>query len=233
MSTRSETFGRLLKGAINSIAAYEGKTAPAIEDDLGAQIGLAGSALQRYKAGNLPPELRTVEIIATAAVRRGYLGRAWLQPFLQAARYPAPEALIARLVGEAPAPASTAPPSGTITFLFTDIVGSTRIWEQHPAAMQRALARHDAILRDAVSAQRGALVKGTGDGLHVAFTTAPEALRAALAAQRLLLAEPWSASGLPLPIHVRMALHTGATEERDGDYFGAPLTACDRPFDAA
>jgi hypothetical protein len=55
MTNRSETFGRLLKGAINSIAAYEGKTAPAIEEDLGAQIGLAGSALQRYRAGYLPP----------------------------------------------------------------------------------------------------------------------------------------------------------------------------------
>jgi hypothetical protein len=82
MTTRNETFGRLLKGAINSIAAYEGTTAPAIEDDLGTQIGLAGSALQRYKAGNIPPEPRTIEIIAHAAVRRAYLGRPWLQVFL-------------------------------------------------------------------------------------------------------------------------------------------------------
>jgi hypothetical protein len=65
MSNRSETFGRLLKGAINSIAAYEGKTAPAVEEDLGEQIGLAGSALQRYKTGYLPPEVRTVEIISS------------------------------------------------------------------------------------------------------------------------------------------------------------------------
>src|ERR671925_571401 len=97
MSNRSETFGRLLKGAINSIAAYEGKTAPAIEDDLGAQIGVAGSAIQRYKAGHIPPEPRAIQILADAAVRCGFLNRAWLTRFLQAARYPAPETLMAQL----------------------------------------------------------------------------------------------------------------------------------------
>src|SRR5262245_29997949 len=97
MSNYSETFGRLLKGAINSIAAYEGKTAPAIEDDLGTQIGVSGAAIQRYKTGYLPPEPKAVQILAEAAVRRGFLGRAWLTRFLQAARYPSPEGLIAQL----------------------------------------------------------------------------------------------------------------------------------------
>src|SRR5204862_4787616 len=97
MSNRSETFGRLLKGAINSIAAYEGKTAPAVEDELGAQIGVAGSTIQRYKAGYLPTEPRVVQILAEAAMRRGYLSRAWLTRFLQAARYPSPDALLAQL----------------------------------------------------------------------------------------------------------------------------------------
>src|SRR5689334_18443042 len=97
MSNRSETFGRLLKGAINSIAAYEGKTAPAIEDELGNQIGVAGSTIQRYKSGSLPTEPRVVQILAEAAVRRGYLSRTWLQRFLQAARYPNPNALLAQL----------------------------------------------------------------------------------------------------------------------------------------
>ena len=69
MSQRSETFGRLLKGAINSIAAYEGKTAPAVEDELGARIGVAGSAIQRYKSGYLPPDMRAVQMFAEAAVR--------------------------------------------------------------------------------------------------------------------------------------------------------------------
>ena len=225
MSNRSETFGRLLKGAINSIAAYEGKSAPAVEEDLGTQIGLAGSALQRYKAGNLPPDLRTLEVIAAAAVRRAFLGRAWLQVFLQATRYPSPEALIARLIGDAPAPTlvGTALPSGTVTFLFTDIVGSTRLWEEQASAMQRALARHDAILRQAISEHGGHVFKTVGDAFCAAFATAPAALQAAIAIQRYILAEPWSASGLPEPIMARTVLHTGAAEEREGDYFGPPL----------
>src|SRR5215211_2498219 len=134
MSNRSETFGRLLKGAINSIAAYEGKTAPAIEDELGEQIGVAGSTIQRYKAGYLPNEPRAVQILAEAAVRRGYLSRPWLQRFLQAARYPNPDAFTGQLAdafGQAVPPSDTHKfPAGTLTFLFTDIVGSTTRWEQ-------------------------------------------------------------------------------------------------------
>jgi len=93
----STDFGRLLKGAINSIATYEGKTAPIIEDELGAQIGLAGATIQRYKTGHLPPEARSVQILAEAAIKRGYLNREWLQRFLHAARYPAPEKLLDQL----------------------------------------------------------------------------------------------------------------------------------------
>src|SRR5262249_10522901 len=116
MSNYNETFGRLLKGAINSIAAYEGATAPLIEDDLGGKIAVAGSAIQRYKTGYLPPEPRAVEILAEAAVRRGYLGRAWLTRFLQAARYPAPEHLIVRLTDPSMPlrSAGPSPPSGTV-----------------------------------------------------------------------------------------------------------------------
>ena len=63
-------------------------------------------------------------------------------------------------------------PSGTVTFLFTDLEGSSRLWEQHPDAMGDALARHDAILRSAVAAHGGQIVKTTGDGVHAVFTTA-------------------------------------------------------------
>jgi hypothetical protein len=154
MGNRSETFGRLLKGAINSIAAYEGKMAPAVEEELGAKIGVAGSAIQRYKSGFLPPDARAVQLFAEAAVRRGYLGRAWLVRFLQAAHYPTAEALIDQLTGPAPVSATIPPdrapppPTGIVVFLFTDIEGSTTLWEQHPQGMQRALARHDAILTE-------------------------------------------------------------------------------------
>jgi hypothetical protein len=103
MSNRSETFGRLLKGAINSIATYEGKTAPTIEEELAQQVGLAGSSYQRYKTGYLPPEPRTIEIIAEAAVRRGYLNRDWLQRFLHAARYHQADRLLDQLCPIGPA----------------------------------------------------------------------------------------------------------------------------------
>jgi hypothetical protein len=94
MATRSERFGRLLKAGISSIANCEGKTAPAIEADLGEQIGVAAHTIQRYKAGHLPPEARSIHILAEACVRRGHLNREWLQGFLQAARYPSPQQLL-------------------------------------------------------------------------------------------------------------------------------------------
>jgi class 3 adenylate cyclase/DNA-binding CsgD family transcriptional regulator len=112
------------------------------------------------------------------------------------------------------------PPTGTVTFLFTDIEGSTRLWERYPDAMPAALARHDALLREALEAQGGYVFKTVGDAFCAAFATAPAALAAALTAQRALQAEPWGETGA---LQVRMALHTGAADERDGDYFGPPL----------
>ncbi|WP_165774675.1 NB-ARC domain-containing protein [Candidatus Viridilinea mediisalina] len=103
MPKRNETFGRLLKIAINSIATYEGKTAPCIEEELAEQVGLAGSALQRYKSGYLPPEPRTIEVIAEAAIRRGLFAREWLERFLHAARYPQIERLVEQLCPLGPA----------------------------------------------------------------------------------------------------------------------------------
>lgn len=97
MSNRSEPFARLLKGAIGSIAAYEGKTNPAIEDDLGEQIGVSGATIQRWKSGILPNNDRAIEILAEAAVRRGFLGREWLQRFLHAARYSFADKLLNQL----------------------------------------------------------------------------------------------------------------------------------------
>ncbi|MCJ7437820.1 MAG: adenylate/guanylate cyclase domain-containing protein, partial [Acidimicrobiia bacterium] len=97
-------------------------------------------------------------------------------------------------------------PTGTVTFLFTDLEGSTRLWEEHAEPMQAALARHDEILRDAVEKRDGMVVKTTGDGLHAAFPVAPDAVAAALVAQRTLIREEWV---LPEPLKVRMGLHTG------------------------
>ena len=111
-------------------------------------------------------------------------------------------------------------PSGTVTFLFTDIEGSTRLWEQHSEPMRAALARHDAILRQAIEQNNGHVFKTVGDAFCAAFATATEALKAALAGQQALQAETWPE---PVTIKVRMALHTGVAEQRDDDYFGPPL----------
>jgi serine/threonine-protein kinase len=110
--------------------------------------------------------------------------------------------------------AAVAPPSGTITFLFTDIEGSTQLWEKHPQAMPGALERHNQLLRRAVESHGGFVFKTVGDAFCVAFASASNALAAALAA------EPWGETG---PLRVRMALHTGLAEERGGDYFGPAL----------
>ncbi len=113
----------------------------------------------------------------------------------------------------------------TVTFLFTDVEGSTGLWEAHPDAMRPALARHDVLLRRAVERSGGHVFKTVGDAFYAAFAVAGAALEAALAAQTSLCAEPW---GLPTPLLVRMALHTGACEERGGDYFGPPLNRVSR-----
>jgi predicted ATPase/class 3 adenylate cyclase len=121
-------------------------------------------------------------------------------------------------------------PTGTVTFLFTDLEGQTPLWERHPEAMRAALARHDALLRAAVLAHDGCVVKATGDGLHAVFALAPDALAAALAAQRDLAAQDWGLSG---PLRARMGLHSGACEERDGDYFGPAVNRAARVMQAA
>jgi predicted ATPase/class 3 adenylate cyclase len=121
-------------------------------------------------------------------------------------------------------------PSGTVTFLFTDLEGSTRLWERHPATMGPALERHDALLRTAVERHRGAVVKTTGDGLHAVFTTAQDALAAAVGAQRALAAETWEVPG---GLRVRMGMHTGDAVVRQGDYYGAATNRAARVMDSA
>jgi Adenylate and Guanylate cyclase catalytic domain len=103
------------------------------------------------------------------------------------------------------------------------------LWEERPELMRVALARHDALLRQAVGAQGGHVVKTTGDGLHAVFARAPDALAAALAAQRALTAEAWE---LPRPLRARMGLHSGSAEERDGDYYGPAVNRAARVMQA-
>ena len=110
-------------------------------------------------------------------------------------------------------------PAGTVTFLFTDIEGSTRLWEQYPDQMRRALAAHDEILRGAIERSNGYVFATGGDSFSAAFARALDAANAATEAQEALKGAEWDEAR----ISVRMALHTGEAEERGGDYFGPPL----------
>ncbi len=118
-------------------------------------------------------------------------------------------------------------PSGTVTFLFTDIENSTKLWEQFPEAMKAALARHDEILRQAIESHQGAIIKTTGDGFHAAFETGIDGIQAALAAQQALFNTNW-AEIEPHHLRIRIGLHTGEAEERSGDYYGPTLNRAAR-----
>jgi predicted ATPase/class 3 adenylate cyclase len=117
------------------------------------------------------------------------------------------------------------PPSGTVTFLFTDIEGSTRLWEERPDEMRAAIAEHDARFRSAIEGNGGYVVKTTGDGFHAAFGRAADAVAAAVQCQAAL-------ADLPL-IKVRMGMNTGEVQERAGDYFGPPVNRAARLMAAA
>jgi predicted ATPase/class 3 adenylate cyclase len=117
-------------------------------------------------------------------------------------------------------------PTGTVTFLFTDLEGSTRRWEQQPDAMQAALARHDVILRDAMGSHRGLVFSEMGDGIAAAFASASDAVAAAIEAQLGLGAEEWGEIG---DLQARMGLHASVVELRaDGQYVNQPLNRCAR-----
>ncbi len=117
------------------------------------------------------------------------------------------------------------PPTGTVTFLFTDIEGSTVAWERERLVMESALQRHDEIVRSAVAARGGYVFAVTGDGFGAAFGRAEQAVEAAGDVLRLLAAEVWPGG---LEVRVRMGLHTGEAQERDGNFFGPALNRAAR-----
>ncbi len=122
-------------------------------------------------------------------------------------------------------------PSGAVTFLFTDVEGSTRLWAEHTDAMNRAVTHHDAVMRAAVDAHDGYVFATGGDSFAVAFASAADGVAAALAAQAALHADPWE--GLPVSLRVRMGLHAGESNERGGDYFGPEVNLAARVMSAA
>jgi predicted ATPase/class 3 adenylate cyclase len=120
--------------------------------------------------------------------------------------------------------------AGLVTFLFTDIEGSTRLWEHAPERMRPALARHNALARTAVENNRGSVVKMTGDGVYAVFEDALDALGATLQLQ-LALSDPTMADGVDL--RVRCGLHTGVADRADNDFFGSVVNRAARIMDAA
>jgi len=119
---------------------------------------------------------------------------------------------------------------GARTFLFTDIEASTEKWEREPARMARAVACHDAIMRATVQAQRGRVVKSTGDGMYAVFADPADGVRAVIDIQAELR-DPATTAGLPLM--VRCGLHCGEAEERGDDFFGRTLNRAARITNAA
>src|SRR5687767_3708875 len=121
-------------------------------------------------------------------------------------------------------PARSAEP---LTLLLTDIVGSTRLWEAEPVAMQSALHRHDRLAAEIVPMYEGELVKsrGEGDSLFIVFKNASKAVTAACVLQTAFTREAWPAEA---PLKVRMALHTGETIVRGRDYYGPVVNRCAR-----
>lgn len=209
-------------------------------EELAARAGVAAVTLRKIEADERRPSPQVAELLAAhlaladderalfVRAARGMLAVAHLPP-------PIPGRPPAASREPAAAPGSPAAlPSGTVTFLFTDIAGSTRLWEQQPQAMRAALARHDALVRGAIESHSGQVFKTVGDAVCAVFAAAP----AALAAQRALQAEPWAtlaggaASGSQLRIAVRMALHTGTAELLGGEYAGYALSRVARILSA-
>ena len=121
-------------------------------------------------------------------------------------------------------------PTGTVTFMFTDIEESTHLWDAHPQRMDEALRRHDELLRHAIDDAGGRVFATGGDGFGVVFPSAADAVNAALDVQRAMLAQRWPDS---VELRVRIGLHAGEAIERDGDYFGPPVNRAARLMGAA
>jgi ABC-type amino acid transport substrate-binding protein/class 3 adenylate cyclase len=121
------------------------------------------------------------------------------------------------------------PPSGTVTFLITDLEGSTRMWEQFPDAMRAAMVRHDELLEKAIAAHRGYLFARMGDGMAAAFTTAGDAVSSAVAIRQALAEENWGTT----PLKARIGLHTAEAVVDDNGYASLPINRCARLMAAA
>ena len=201
------TFGELLK--------FLRRRAGLSQRELSIGVGYSESQISRLELNQRPPD--TASLAARFVPALGLEAeRDWVARLLDLAA-----AARATAEPEEPEPSAASPaeapsglPTGTVTFLFTDIEGSTQLWQQHRDAMPAALARHHAILKEAIAGHAGHVFQIVGDAFCAAFATPAEAVGAALAAQRALRDEPWGEIG---PVRVRMALHSGSAPVQAGD----------------
>jgi predicted ATPase/class 3 adenylate cyclase len=190
------------------------------QDELAQRVGCSKELIAKIEADARRPSKQIAERLADQL----RLAEDERVTFLQAARA---ELAVNRLAPPTRSVAQTAVvptailPRGTVTFLFTAIEGSTQLWTHQPQQMGAAVARHETLLRVAITSAGGVVFKTAGDAVYAAFASALDAVSAAVAGQRALSAEAWGLSG---PLRVRMALHSGAVEARGGDYFGLPLS---------
>jgi class 3 adenylate cyclase len=191
--------------------------------ELAQHVGCAEVTVRRIEVDERRPSRQIAERLADCLAipdleRAAFLKAARAE--LASDRLVLPERPIDTPAAEQLAVAPATPlPSGTVTFLFTDIAGSTRLWEQHKDAMSTALAQHHALLRAAIETQGGKVFQIIGDAFCAAFPTAPAALQAALLAQRSLRDATWDSTP---PIRVRMAVHTTTLALRAGEYPSGP-----------
>jgi len=125
---------------------------------------------------------------------------------------------------------ATATPTGTISFLFSDIEGSSALWEHHGDLMPNVIGRHDEILHRGVEANRGVVFSTAGDGVAAAFELASDAIAAARLIRSALDAEPWPS---PIQLRVRLGVHSGEAARSNGDYHGAVVNRAARVMSAA
>ncbi len=223
MATRQPSpFGTLLR--------RQRRAAGLVQEELAERAGLSVNTISALEAGRADaPRQDTldllVEALATALQLAASDRAALADEFADASRAarreePQPEPGMA--ASTASVPASPSLPVGTLTFLLTDIEGSTALWEQQPAAMRAAIARHDAFFDELLARYGGQQVKerGEGDSIFAVFTSPSAALAAVCALQQALLAEPWPAQ---IPLRVRMGLHTGEADLREGGYYGVAV----------
>src|SRR6266540_3827939 len=180
------------------------------QQGLAERVGCSLAAIKKIEGDERRPSRqiaeRLADILGVPAAQR--------EMFLEVARGLRPVDQL--LLGHEPL-VSTHLPTGLVTFLFTDIEGSTQLWEQYPQAMEEAHARHDKILREAIQSNNGYVFQMIGDEFCAAFDTAEIAVRAAVKSQLDLHTENWGET----PIHVRMGIHTGKAElQEDGVYHG-------------